>query len=222
MINLKELQSLKQNLNQRTNEEWLTQLREPVSDEALIDLRKILVRGLLAALSGRVHVDLEDNVEDFVQEALLKILKSIDTFRGESHFTTWAQKIAIHVAFTELRRRRWKDISLQDIIQTSEGEEYTPAILTDPGATPELEVTQQSVLDIVEDLIHTELTDKQRTAMLAILQGGMPMDEVARKLGTNRNALYKLIHDARQRLQQRIVEIAGLSAQEVMQLFEEK
>jgi RNA polymerase sigma-70 factor (ECF subfamily) len=58
--------------------------------------------------------------------------------------------------------------------------------------------------------------------MLAILQGGMPMDEVARKLGTNRNALYKLIHDARQRLQQRIVEIAGISAQEVMQLFEEK
>jgi len=209
-------------LNQRTNEEWVTALKEPISDEALVDLRQILVRGLRAALSGRVHTDLEANVEDFVQDALLKILKSVETFRGESRFTTWAQKIAIHVAFTELRRRRWKDISLQDIIQTSEGEEYTPAILTDPGITPEMEVTQNSVMEIVEDLIHTELTDKQRTAMLAILEGGMPMDEVAKRLGTNRNALYKLIHDARQRLQQRIQEVAGLSSQDVLELFERK
>ena len=209
-------------MNQRTNEEWVTALKEPISDEALVDLRQILVRGLRAALSGRVHTDLEANVEAFVQDALLKILKSVDTVRGESRFTTWAQKIAIHVAFTELRRRRWKDISLQDIIQTSEGEEYTPAILTDPGITPEMEVTQNSVMEIVEDLIHTELTDKQRTAMLAILEGGMPMDEVAKRLGTNRNALYKLIHDARQRLQQRIQEVAGLSSQDVLELFEKK
>ena len=209
-------------MNQRTNEEWVSDLREPVSEEALTDLRKILVRGLRAALSGRVHTDLEANVEDFVQEALLKILKSVETFRGESRFTTWAQKVAIHVAFTELRRRRWKDISLQDIIQTSEGEEYTPAILTDPGVTPEMQVTQNSIMEIVEDLIHTELTDKQRTAMLAILEGGMPMDEVAKRLGTNRNALYKLIHDARQRLQRRIQEVAGLSSQDVLDLFEKK
>ena len=209
-------------MNQRTNEEWVSDLREPVSEEALTDLRKILVRGLRAALSGRVHTDLEANVEDFVQEALLKILKSVETFRGESRFTTCAQKVAIHVAFTELRRRRWKDISLQDIIQTSEGEEYTPAILTDPGVTPEMQVTQNSIMEIVEDLIHTELTDKQRTAMLAILEGGMPMDEVAKRLGTNRNALYKLIHDARQRLQRRIQEVAGLSSQDVLDLFEKK
>lgn len=209
-------------MNQRTNEEWVEALREPVSNEALADLRYTLVRGLRAALSGRVRTDLEANVEDFVQEALLKILKSVETFRGESRFTTWAQKVAIHVAFTELRRRRWKDISLQDIIETSEGEEYTPAILTDPGVTPEIEVTQQAIMEIVEDLIHTELTDKQRTAMLAILQGGMPMDEVARQLGTNRNALYKLIHDARQRLQKRIQEVAGISSQDVLDLFEKK
>lgn len=209
-------------MNQRTNEEWINQLREPVDEDAISDLRQILVRGLRAALSGRIKVDLDANVEDFVQDALLKILKSIESFRGESRFTTWAQKVAIHVAFTELRRRRWKDISLQDIVETDEGEEYTPAILTDPHATPELEVTQQSIMELVENLIYTELTEKQRTAMLAIIQGGMPMEEVAERLGTNRNALYKLMHDARQRLQQRIVEISGITSQEVMQLFEER
>lgn len=207
---------------QRTNEEWMEALREPIEDEALVELRRILVRGLRAALSTRIRTDLEANVEDFVQEALLKILKSLETFRGESRFTTWAQKIAVHVAFTELRRRRWKDISLQDIVETSDGEEYTPAILTDPGVTPEEEVTRNSILAIVEKLIDEELTDRQRTAMLAVLQGGMPLDEIAIRLDTNRNALYKLMHDARQRLQRRLEETAGLTVQEVMALFEEK
>ncbi len=205
---------------QRTNEEWVEALRDPVSEDALTDLRNILLRGLRASLSNRVKTDLDAITEDFAQEALIKILKSVDTFRGESRFTTWAQKIAIHVAFTELRRRRWKDISLQDIVETPEGDEYTPAILTDPSTSPELETTQHDIMAIVAELIETELTERQRTAMMAVLQGGMPMEEVALRLGTNRNALYKLIHDARRRLQQKLKEKAGFTAQEIMSLFE--
>jgi len=208
-------------LTQRTNQEWLEALREPISEEALSDLREVLLRGLRASLSRRVNTDLDALTEDFAQEALLKILKSLDTFRGESRFTTWAQKIAIHVAFTELRRRRWKDVSLQDMIETPEGEEYTPAILTDPGATPEQEATQNNMLEVVRDLIDTELTEKQRTAIMAVLQGGMPLDDVARKMDTNRNALYKLIHDARRRLQERLEEKVGLTPDEVLALFAE-
>jgi len=207
-------------LVQRTNEEWVEALSDPVSEDALTDLRNTLLRGLRASLSNRVKTDLDAITEDFAQEALIKILKSVDTFRGESRFTTWAQKIAIHVAFTELRRRRWKDISLQDIVETPEGDEYTPAILTDPSTSPELETTQHDIMAIVAELIETELTERQRTAMMAVLQGGMPMEEVALRLGTNRNALYKLIHDARRRLQQKLKEKAGLTAQEIMSLFE--
>jgi RNA polymerase sigma-70 factor (ECF subfamily) len=208
-------------LNQRTNAEWIEELSDPVSNEALEDLRAILLRGLRASLSNRIHTDLDAITEDFVQEALLKILKSIDTFRGESRFTTWAQKIAIHVAFTELRRRRWKDVSLQDMIETPDGEEYTPRILTDPAASPERETTQNDLMQIVFELIETELTERQRTAIVAVLQGGMPLGEVAKRMDTNRNALYKLIHDARKRLQESLYQRAGLTAQEVMTLFEQ-
>lgn len=204
----------------RTNDEWIEALSDPLSDEALTDLRTQLLRGLRASLSSRITTDLDAITEDFAQEALLKILKNLHTFRGESRFTTWAQKIAIHVAFTELRRRRWKDISLQEIVETPEGEEYTPIILKDPDASPELEATQSDIMVIVGDLIETELTDRQRIAMLAILQSGMPMDEIAHQLGTNRNALYKLLHDARKRLQQRLEDTAGLTALEIMALFE--
>ena len=205
---------------QRTNEEWVEALSDPVSEDALTDLRNILLRGLRASLSNRVKTDLDAITEDFAQEALIKIIKSVGAFRGESRFTTWAQKIAIHVAFTELRRRRWKDISLQDIVETPEGDEYTPAILTDPSTSPELETTQHDIMAIVAELIETELTERQRTAMMAVLQGGMPMEEVALRLGTNRNALYKLIHDARRRLQLKLKEKAGFTAQEIMSLFE--
>jgi RNA polymerase sigma-70 factor (ECF subfamily) len=208
-------------LNQRTNTEWIEELSDPVSEEALEDLRAILLRGLRASLSNRIHTDLDAITEDFVQEALLKILKSLDTFRGESRFTTWAQKIAIHVAFTELRRRRWKDVSLQAMIETPEGEEYTPIILTDPEASPERETTQNDLMQIVYELIENELTERQRTAIVAVLQGGMPLGEVAKRMDTNRNALYKLIHDARKRLQESLYQRAGLTAQEVMAMFEQ-
>ena len=125
------------------------------------------------------------------------------------------------MAFTELRRRRWKDISLQKIIETPEGDEYTPAILTSPDTSPEEEATQSDIMTVVYQLIESELTDKQRTAMLAVLQGGMPMGEVARRMETNRNALYKLIHDARKRLQVALEEQTGLSVQDVMTMFEQ-
>jgi len=209
-------------LIQRTNSEWIDSLKDPIDDEALIDLRATLLRGLRASLSNRINMDLDSLTEDFAQDALLKILKSLDSFRGESKFTTWAQKIAINVAFTELRRRRWKDISLQDIVETPDGDEFTPAILTDPGKTPEMETTQNDILSIVYNLIVTELTDRQKTALLAVMQGGMPLEEVARRLDTNRNALYKLIFDARQRLQKKLVEQTGMSTQDVMSVFEKK
>lgn len=205
---------------QRTNEEWLEQLSDPMSNEALEDLRAILLRGLRASLSNKIRTDLDAITEDFVQDALLKILDNLETFRGESRFTTWAQKIAIHVAYTELRRRRWKDVSLQDMTTTDEGDEYTPAFMTDPSSGPEREASQNDMLGLVYEMIENDLTDRQREALVAIVQGGMPIDEVAIRMDTNRNALYKLLHDARKRMQQTLVERTGFSAMEVLAMFE--
>jgi RNA polymerase sigma-70 factor (ECF subfamily) len=209
-----------QELRITSNAEWLSALRDPAAPEVLEELRRILLRGLRAALNGRVNGDVNEISEDFAQEALLKILNSLDTFRGESRFTTWAQKIAIHVALSELRRRRWRDIPLQTFTQNEEGEEFTPAILTDGSPTPDNQAARQDALRIVHDLIFHELTDRQRDAMLSIVQDGIPLREVAERLETNPNALYKLMHDARQRLRQRMQEKAGLTPEEVLALFE--
>ena len=206
-------------MEERTNEEWILNLSGPDPGEAIEDLRAILIRGLRFSLSRRVDGDIDMIVEDFVQDALVRILDKLDTFRGESRFTTWAQKIAVRVAYSEMRRQRWKDISLQDLIPTDDSGDFTPTVLSDPGSTPEQAATQNSIMDMVMRLVMEELTDRQREVMMAVMVGGMPLEEVARRMDTNRNALYKLIHDARKRLQTRL-ETEGLTPQEVLAIFE--
>jgi RNA polymerase sigma-70 factor (ECF subfamily) len=200
-------------MRERSNADWLAALRSTPDDEALLDLRNLLVRGLGFALADRLGADPEANVEDFAQESLLKILRSLDTFRDESQFTTWAQKIAVRVALTELRRRRWRDVSLEDLKPAES--DAPPIDLPDPAPSPEQQVMQASLTDMVQRMMMEELTDRQRQAMLAVMVNGMPLEEVARRMGTNRNALYKLLHDARQRMQQRL-RAQGLSVQDLM------
>jgi RNA polymerase sigma-70 factor (ECF subfamily) len=217
---------------ERTNQEWLAALRGPGRDKALADLRAFLVRGLGYALAGRPGVD-DSTLEDFAQEALLKILAGLDSFRGESRFTTWAQKIAVRVALTELRRHRWRDVSLDEMIgfldadpSTSSGQalrrgsghRFIPNTLADPSAGPEQQAIQRALWSTLRRIIATELTDKQRQALVAVRIHGMPLEEVARRMGTNRNALYKLLHDARQRLKKRMM-AEGLSPQDVLAAF---
>jgi RNA polymerase sigma-70 factor, ECF subfamily len=202
---------------ERTNQQWLADLRGPGRESALTDLRALLLRGLRYALVDRYGVS-EAHLEDFVQEALLKILDGLDTFRGESRFTTWANKIAVRVAFSELRRKRWEDVSLQDLLAPYAGD-FTPAFLTDPGPSPEKRATQEALLALVRRTIDEDLSARQRQALLAVMAGGMSLEEVARRMDTNRNALYKLIHDARRRLQRALL-AQGLSPQEILAAFE--
>ncbi len=157
------------------------------------------------------------NIEDFAQEALLKIMSNLDSFRGESRFTTWAKKIAMNVALTELKRRRWRDVSLQDLLARRAA---TGRALAEPQPTPEQEAFQNMVLAELRGIIDEELTDRQREAVVAVILEGMPISEVARRMGTNQNALYKLLHDARKKLKLRM-EAAGLSPQDVLAAFEE-
>jgi RNA polymerase sigma-70 factor (ECF subfamily) len=200
----------------RTNEQWLAELRGPNSGEALADLYDLLVRGLRAALGG-YGGGVEANVEDFAQEALIKITGNLDSFRGESRFTTWAQKIAMNVALTELKRRRWRDVSLQDLVAGREAADRGPA---DTQLTPEQLAYQNTVLGELSRVVDEDLTDRQREAVVAVILEAMPISEVAKRMGTNQNALYKLLHDARRKLK-RHMEAAGFSPQEVLEVFDE-
>jgi RNA polymerase sigma-70 factor, ECF subfamily len=203
-------------MRDRTNEQWLADLRGPKPDEALADLYDLLVRGLRAAFGG-YEGGVEANFGDFAQEALIKITGNLDSFRGESRFTTWAQKIAMNVALTELKRRRWRDVSLQELFVQREAADRGPA---DTQLTPEQLAFQNMVLGELRHIVYEELTDRQREAVVAVLLEGMPVSEVAKRMDIKQNALSKLLHDARRKLKRRM-EAAGLSPQEVLAAFEE-
>lgn len=202
-------------MTERSNEQWLAELRGPERDRALADLRTLLVRGLRVALRGRVRQGLNEAAEDFAQEALIKITANLDTFRGESQFTTWAQKIAVRTASTELRRKRWRDVSLQEVLDSYGTRSGESDRLADEQSTPEQLTMRSTMVATVRRFVDDELTDKQREAIVAVMFEGMPQEEAARRMGTNRNALYKLMHDARRRLKKRM-EAEGLSAQDVL------
>lgn len=203
---------------ERSNREWLDALQGARGDGAIADLRSVLLRGLRYGMAA--YGVTEADLEDFAQEALLKTLDNLASYRGEALFTTWANKIAVRVALSELRRRRWRDVSLQDLLAKQEGSDFTPDVLTDQGPDPEQIALRRMMMDNIQRMIVEELTDKQRQAMMAVMQGGMPLQEVAVRMGTNRNALYKLLHDARQRLQKRM-QREGLSPDEILAMFAE-
>ncbi|MEA3336287.1 MAG: sigma-70 family RNA polymerase sigma factor [Chloroflexota bacterium] len=206
-------------MTERTNQEWCEALRSRQTDAAITDLRVVLLRGLRYGLIS--YGVTEADLEDFVQEALVKVLRELASFRGEARFTTWAQKVAVRVALTELRRRRWRDISLQDLLVNRENSDFTPDVLTDRGPDPEQTAVRRMMLEKIQRMIAEELTDRQRQAMMAVMQGGMPMQEVAERMGTNRNAMYKLLHDARQRLKKAMLR-EGLSPEELLAMFDER
>jgi RNA polymerase sigma-70 factor (ECF subfamily) len=208
----------------RTNDEWVMDLSAPgpVQEAALADLRRIVARGLPYALSKWLSPSdpqLDALVEESTQETLLRVLSHIHTFEGRSKFTTWVHKIAVRIAITELRRKRWMDTSLDDLLE-GDGAMESLSLMAEPKPSPEITTEQTELMAQVERLISEELTEKQRNAIVAIRIHGMPVEEVARRMGMNRNALYKLIHDARLRLKERLEE-TGMSVEELLATFEE-
>lgn len=104
----------------RDNAAWLRDLRAggAIRDAALADLHALLMRALPQGLSAWLspqNPKFEALVEDTAQEATLRVMNGLDTFEGRSQFTTWAYKIAARVALNELRRRRWRNVSLEGL-----------------------------------------------------------------------------------------------------------
>jgi RNA polymerase sigma-70 factor, ECF subfamily len=183
-------------------------------DAALAELRGLLIKGLHSALSGRAGAD-GGFIEDVAQVSLVRILDHLHTFAGRSAFTTWALAIAIRVAFIELRRKHWNNISLDELRERNTGREEA----IEPSLDPQQNASRNSLIQLMHHLIQTELTPLQRDVLLAELNA-MPQDDIAAQLGRTRNTIYKIGHDARRALK-RAFEAAGFRADDVLSVFAE-
>ena len=211
-------------MQKRTNEQWLEDLHDAGEkrEAALDDLRQVILRGLPYALSKWLRTNdprYESLSEEVAQDTLLRVIDRLDTFEGRSQFTTWVNKIAVRIALTELRRKRWENVSLDDLTSGEDTPPATHLMVDSLAASPENVVEGADLMQVIQRIIADELTDKQRQAMIAIAIKGMPMEEVARRMGTNRNALYKLMHDTRLRLKSRL-EQEGLTPHDILAAFE--
>jgi len=214
--------------NTRTNEEWMDGLKASgaAQESAIADLRNLLLRAVLYFFSrnqsdfgGLDRDEVLQRAEDCAQEALVAVINHLSDFRGDSKFTTWAYKFAINIALMTARRERWKDVSLDQLSQ-SENDTLSEWILRDksPGLAPDRSAMQGEVGEIIREVIERDLTDKQRDVLIMMIFNEVPMDEVVRRLGTNRNAVYKTLHDARRKLKSGL-QTRGFEVGETLALF---
>jgi RNA polymerase sigma-70 factor (ECF subfamily) len=197
---------------ERTNEMWLAELQNnhPGQAVAIEALRQYLQRGVTAYLHTRSDLnylapsELAQMSQDFVQEAILKVQANLHTFQGRSKFTTWASKIAGNLAISELRRAKWRDLSLDTITEGGASLQEVLSVDSAISENPDRANERQQVWQTITAVIETDLTERQRQVMAAVQFNDIPISEVARLLDTNANNVYKIMHDARLKLKQRL------------------
>jgi RNA polymerase sigma-70 factor, ECF subfamily len=206
-----------------TNEEWLSALNAggEIQEAALSELRAYLVRVASYAVrryhGGPGQADVAPLAEDSAQDALSALLEHLHEFRGDSRFTTWAYKFAVHAALVAVRREGWARRSLDSVL---EGPDLVDRVVRAAGteSDPQRRALQAEMLAALRDAIETELTTRQRQALTAIVFDEVPLDELTRHWGSNRNALYKLLHDARRKLKACLA-TRGYDVQEMLNAF---
>ncbi|RKX75697.1 MAG: hypothetical protein DRP60_08465 [Spirochaetes bacterium] len=202
----------------RSNQDWLDRLTEshPEFNSTLTDLRVFLMNGLSRAFRGHRKISTE-NLEDFCQDSLIRILEKISSFNGQARFTTWAMKVAVNLVLSEVRKKSWENVSLESL----DGSE--PFLDTNRGSgffsSTERNVLRKNMAEICNRLIETSLTDRQKIALVYHMKYGMPLDEIARRTGSKRNSVYKLLHDARKKMK-REMEKMDISRKDIAELEE--
>jgi RNA polymerase sigma-70 factor (ECF subfamily) len=189
--------------------EWLRCLRAEhgaTRDEAIARLHALLMRAARFEVARRrpmlPHLrgeQLEDIAAEAADDALMSVLRRLDDFRGASRFTTWAYKFALLEAAVKLRKRAWQG---REVPLEPEGW----GLFSSTGLAPDAEAEQSELLETLQIAIAEALTQHQRRVLVAVAVNGVPIDVLAERLNTNRGALYKTLHDARQKLRKHLEE----------------
>jgi RNA polymerase sigma-70 factor, ECF subfamily len=187
----------------RTVVEWMAGLRASgvQRDTMVAELRDLLLRvarfecerrrGLLRVRGP----ELEDIAHQAANDALVSIMAKLDEFRGESRFTTWAYKFVMFQVSTKIGRHFWRTSS------ATVGEPVDPERIADRLATPpDQRAEQRELLAALARAVEQDLTAHQRKVFVAIALDDVPVDALAAELGSNRNAVYKALFDARRKL----------------------
>jgi RNA polymerase sigma-70 factor (ECF subfamily) len=177
-------------------------------ENALAELHALLLRAARFEVRRRrptlPHLrgdELDDIAFEGADDALVAVLARLDDFRGASSFTTWAYKFGLLQTASKLRRRAWqrREIPLEPEVWSR---------FSDPTGSPAARVEGKELILEIQRAITTALTPRQRDVLVAVALNEVPADVLARRLGTTRGALYKILHDARRKLRSELAEAA--------------
>ncbi len=181
----------------KTNEqEWIEQSKQ--GDEQA--MTKLIQRHYGASLRiARSILRNEPDSEDAVQTAYGRAFQQLHTFREEARFSTWITSIVVNQSLLHLRRqRRATLLSLEDAIQRQ-----TPLYLTSREPTPEQSTARTEISNVISRAV-AKLPNNLRLPYIMHAVSGLPIAEVADKLGLSVSATKSRIFRARCTLQSRL------------------
>jgi RNA polymerase sigma-70 factor (ECF subfamily) len=171
---------------------------EPARGLAVAELHARLRREAAFQIRNRVRdraefpqADIGDLATEAADDALIVLMRKLDDYRGEGRFWTWAQRFAALEALVSIRRRVGSD---RLGVPPSSG---PAADVPDPAPSAQEHVETYELLESVKDCVETQLTDRQRTALIATAVDGVSPETLAAQLDTTPGAIRKLVHDAR-------------------------
>src|SRR5690242_21658855 len=156
-----------------------------------------IAQGEAARRGPRLRItgpELDDLAHQAAGDALIAITGKLGQFRGESRFTTWAYKFVIFEVSAKIGRHFWRH---PDVRLDAEGWDRLPARF---GFDPAQEAEWRDLLAALRRAVDEELTARQRRVFVAIVVNGVPLDALVLELGSSRNAIYKVLFDARRKL----------------------
>jgi RNA polymerase sigma-70 factor (ECF subfamily) len=169
------------------------------------ELHARLVRIALAEVRRRsastpvTGPELDDVAHQAADDAMLAILAKLRDFRGESRFITWAYRFVILEVSSKLGRHFWRNPPVA--LDAGQWERLPDRL----GIDPERRAESAGMLAEVRRVVDEELTSHQRRVFVAIVIDGIPLDALAARLGLKRNAVYKVIFDARRKIRRALV-----------------
>ena len=177
----------------------------PRREAALARLHELLVRVARAEVARRgprVRItgpELDDLACQAAADALMAITGKLGQFRGESRFTTWACKFAIFEVSAKIGRHFWRHPAVP--LDAEDWDRLPDQFGFDPAQQAEWRDLAAALRRAVDE----ELTARQRQVFVAIVLNGVPLDALVLELGSNRNAIYKVLFDARRKLRSVLV-----------------
>lgn len=140
----------------------------------------------------------QDDAEDMTQEIMIKIFRSLGSFKGNSKFSTWIYRVAVNTCLDELKKKKnKKHLSLDAEISGDDGENQIE--IKDDSPSPEKLAEQNELRDMVAAAVKL-LSDEHRAVIVLRDIRGMSYNEIAGILGCSDGTVKSRISRARAQL----------------------